>query len=253
MILVTYALVAQLDRVPGYEPGGQRFESSPVQLVKQLYIMPTYSKNSFDIVCFPSGSLGTNAYLIVCKKTNKAALIDAPKDSFLKITRECEKRSCQLEKLILTHSHWDHIAEASLFKLKSYIHPEDAYNLKSPGADKLRSWIAIEPVEPSGLLKEGDVFFIGESCWRVIHTPGHSPGGICLYCEQEGTLISGDTLFKGSLGRIDLPTSEPDRMWPSLKKLSVLPKETHVFPGHGAPTSIGDETWMAHAEQMFGH
>lgn len=215
--------------------------------------MPSYSKNSFDIVCFPSGALGTNAYLIVCKKSNTAALIDAPQDSFLKISREVEKRQCKLEKLILTHSHWDHIAEASLFKLKTYIHPEDAYNLQNPGADKLRSWMAIEPVEPSGFLKEGDVLFIGESCWKVLHTPGHSHGGICLYCEAEQVLISGDTLFKGSMGRIDLPTSEPERMWVSLKKLSLLPNETHVFPGHGSTTTIGAENWMSVAEQMFGH
>ncbi len=252
MILTFFALVAQLDRVPGYEPGGQRFESSPVRFVKQLYKMPTYSKNNIDIICFPSGSLGTNAYLVVCKKTNIAALIDAPQDSFLKITRECQKRFCTLEKLILTHSHWDHIAEASLFKLKSYIHSEDAHNLKNPGADKLKSWISIEAVEPAGYLKEGDNFFIGESLWKVLHTPGHSPGGICLYCEAEGVLISGDTLFKGSLGRVDLPTSEPERMWTSLKKLSILPKETQVFPGHGSPTTIGDENWLAQAEQMFG-
>ncbi|MCE5294384.1 MAG: MBL fold metallo-hydrolase [Chlamydiales bacterium] len=213
--------------------------------------MPSYSKTNIDIVSFPSGALGTNAYLVICKKTNKAALIDAPEDSLLKITRECQKRACTLEKLILTHSHWDHIAEASLYKMPAYIHPEDAYNLKSPGSDKLKSWLSIEGVEPTGYLKEGDVVHIGDSSWEIIHTPGHSPGGICLYCEEEGVLISGDTLFKGSLGRIDLPTSEPERMWPSLKKLSFLPKETQVFPGHGAPTTIGAENWLANAEQIF--
>ncbi len=214
--------------------------------------MPTYSKNTIEIVSFPSGALGTNGYLVICKKTNKAALIDAPQDGFLKITRECEKRSCSLEKLILTHSHWDHIAEASLYKINTYCHPEDAYNLQKPGADNLRSWLAIDPVEPAGFLKEGDCFYIGESYWKVLHTPGHSPGGICLWCEDEKVLISGDTLFKGSLGRIDLPTSEPERMWPSLKKLSHLPPETQVFPGHGAPTSISAENWLSHAQQMFG-
>ncbi len=215
--------------------------------------MPTHSKNNIDIIYSPSGPLGTNAYLIVCKKTNKAALIDAPQDSFLKITRECEKRGCELEKLIFTHSHWDHIIDASLFKVPSYIHTEDAYNLKEPGSDGLSSLVAITPVTPSHLLKDGDVLFIGASKWKVIHTPGHSPGGICLLCEEENVLISGDTLFKGSLGRIDLPTSEPSRMWPSLKKLSLLAKETEVYPGHGLPTSIGAESWLKNAEEFFGH
>ena len=213
--------------------------------------MPSYSKKNIDIVSFPSGALGTNAYLVICKKSNKAALIDAPEDSLIKITRECQKRSCTLEKLIFTHSHWDHIAEASLYKIPSYIHLEDANNLKNPGSDKLKSWLSIEGVEPTGYLKEGDIIHIGDSSWKIIHTPGHSPGGICLYCEEEQVLISGDTLFKGSLGRIDLPTSQPERMWPSLKKLSFLPKETQVFPGHGAPTTIGEENWLANAEQIF--
>ncbi len=210
--------------------------------------MPTYSKNTVDIVSFPSGPLGTNAYLVVFKKTNKAALIDAPQDSFLKINRECEKRGCELEKLIFTHSHWDHITEASLFTLKAYIHAEDAYNLKDPGSDGLRSYIPIQGIEPNQLLKDGDAVFIGDSCWKVIHTPGHSPGGICLFCEEEGVLISGDTLFKGSYGRVDLPTSEPERMWASLKKLSLLPKDVEVYPGHGAPTTIGREDWLKNAE-----
>lgn len=206
--------------------------------------MPTYNKKTLDIVCFPSGSIGTNTYLIVCKNTNKAAVVDAPEDSFLKISRECEKRSCQLEKLILTHSHWDHIAEASLFKLPTYINAEDAYNLQRPGADGLRTHLAIDPVEPRGYLKDGDIFFIGDSIWKVIHTPGHTPGGICLYSEAEGILLSGDTLFRGSYGRVDLPTSHPQRMEASLQKLGELPKETQVFPGHGSLTTIGQEHWL---------
>ena len=115
----------------------------------------------------------------------------------------------------------------------------------------MRSWMAIDGVEPAGLLKEGDTFFIGESHWKVLHTPGHTPGGICLYCEDEQLLISGDTLFKGCMGRLDIPTGEPARMWASLKKLSTLPKETEVFPGHGWPTTIGQENWLANAEQIF--
>ncbi len=214
--------------------------------------MPTYSKNNIDIVAFPSGSLGTNAYLVICKKTQKAALFDAPQDSHLKVLRECQKRACQLEKLILTHSHWDHIAEASLYSLPTYVHPEDAYNIKSPGSDNVRSWLEIEAVHPAGLLKDGDHFFIGDSSWKVIHTPGHTPGGVCFWCEDEKVLISGDTLFKGCMGRVDLPTSEPARMWASLKKLQMLPKQTEVFPGHGSPTTIGAESWLAHAEEMFG-
>ncbi len=214
--------------------------------------MPTFSKENIDLVAFPSGPLGTNAYLIVCKKTNKAALVDAPPDSYIKVKRECEKRGASLEKFILTHSHWDHIAEAYLVSKRPLIHEEDAGNIRSPGSDRVPTWMQIEPVEPIGFVKEGDTFFVGDSSWRVIHTPGHTPGGICLYSENEEMLISGDTLFRGSMGRIDIPTAEPERMWSSLKKLSLLPKETRVFPGHGGPTTIGQEGWLNNAEHYFG-
>ncbi len=214
--------------------------------------MPTFSKENIDLVAFPSGPLGTNAYLIVCKKTNSAALVDAPPDSHLKIARECEKRGLKLETFILTHSHWDHIAEAYLVSKRPLIHQEDAYNLQAPGSDRVPTWMQIEPVEPLGFIKEGDTILVGESSWKVIHTPGHTPGGICLYSQAEEMLISGDTLFRGSMGRIDIPTAEPERMWQSLKKLSLLPQETRVFPGHGGPTTIGNEGWLANAKHYFG-
>jgi len=232
---------------------GHPLRRNDLQKMYKVEIMPTYSKEQIDLVAFPSGPLGTNAYLIVCKKTNKAALVDAPPESIIKVVRECEKRGATLDKFILTHSHWDHIAESSLVSLRPYVHTEDAYNLRAPGSDKVNTWMSIEPVEPLGLIKEGDIIHVGESSWKVIHTPGHTPGGICLYSAEEGMLISGDTLFRGSMGRLDIPTGEPERMWNSLKKLSTLPPETRVFPGHGGTTTIGQEGWLSHAEQYFGH
>ena len=117
---------------------------------------------------------------------------------------------------------------------------------------KIPSWIKIEGITPAALLKDRDIVGIGEINWRVIHTPGHSPGSICFYCPDEELLISGDTLFKGTIGNLELPTGEPERMWPSLQKLSLLPPTVHVFPGHGGPTTIGAESWLKTAKEKFG-
>jgi len=214
--------------------------------------MPHYEKPSFHLICFPSGPIGTNAYLIICKKTKEAALVDAPSDSLLKIQRAVTKHEAHLTQLILTHSHWDHIAEAAKYVVPLLVHSEDADNLTEPGSDGISTWMSIEAVKPTTLLKDQDLIQIGTTCWQVIHTPGHSPGSICLYCEVDKTCLTGDTLFKGSIGRLDLPTGEPERMWPSLKKLALLPSDTHCFPGHGPSTTIGQEPWLISAEEYFG-
>jgi glyoxylase-like metal-dependent hydrolase (beta-lactamase superfamily II) len=93
---------------------------------------------------------------------------------------------------------------------------------------------------------------LGDIVIDVIHLPGHSPGGVGFYLKKQDTLISGDTLFKGSIGRLDLPTSEPEKMWNSLDKLAKLPPKTRVIPGHGDETTIGEESWLANAKHYFG-
>jgi hydroxyacylglutathione hydrolase len=206
------------------------------------------------ILPFPSGPLATNAYLVL--SAGKAAIIDPAPGCTKKVIKTIEERKLTPDCIICTHSHWDHIAEvASLafhYSIPVMIHAKDAYNLMEPGSDKMPGWVQVAAHVPDRLLHEGDKITIGESSWQVIHTPGHTPGGICLYCEQEKVLLSGDTLFKRSIGNISFPTSNAEDMWQSLKKLALLPKETKVFPGHGEPTTIGAESWLDHAEQVFG-
>ena len=245
--ILYYALVAQLDRVPGYEPGGQRFESSPVQF---------FMSNVLEVVPFPSGPYATNSYLAICKDTQESALIDCAPQVTKKILAYLQEHNLKLTKIILTHSHWDHIADAAEIIEKLHIplsvHKEDAYNVIQPGLDGLPGLVSIPAVQPSYELSDGDEFTIGNTHFRVIHTPGHSPGSVCLYCEKEKILFSGDTLFKHSIGNLSLPTAQSERMWPSLQRLAKLPKDTKVFPGHGASTTIGDEKWLANAENIFG-
>ncbi len=94
---------------------------------------------------------------------------------------------------------------------------------------------------PDRLLRDGDIIDIGKIAFRVIHTPGHSPGQICLYSEFEKVLFTGDTLFQGSIGRTDLPGSSEKEMMLSLARLAEFPENVAVYPGHGEPTTIGAE------------
>jgi glyoxylase-like metal-dependent hydrolase (beta-lactamase superfamily II) len=204
---------------------------------------------------FPSGPADTNAYLIGCPTTKKAAVIDVPFDSTELILKRSEDLGLRIEMILLTHSHWDHTAEVAVLKktlnISVYIHQEDAGNLENPGSDQLPLFFPIQAVKPDEYLHEGQVLKLGALEIHVIHTPGHTPGGVCFYLPKESKLFSGDTLFRGTIGNISFPTSRPAMMWKSLKKLSTLPPETIVYPGHGEPTTIKAEQWIADAQQRF--
>lgn len=209
------------------------------------------------IKAIPSGPFETNAYIISSEDSHLALIIDPAPDSSHSIINYLTENNLKPEKIILTHSHWDHIADTADLK-KHYqipvlIHEEDAGNLEVPGSDGLPCWISIEGVKADGFLQDGDVLSVGNMNFSVIHTPGHTPGGICLYNAQDNVLISGDTLFKGSIGNISFPTARPKLMWESLKKLAKLPPNTVVYPGHGPKTTISSESWLPNAEKIFGN
>ena len=204
---------------------------------------------------FSCGPFHTNAILLACEKTNKAAVIDPSLGSTELILKIVEKRGLKIEQILLTHSHWDHIADLSLLKEKTgapvFVHPLDAENVRDPGSDGIPLFVVIRGVEPDGFLEEGKEVLLGKLRIEVIHTPGHSPGSICLYLREQKTLLSGDTLFKGTIGNLHLPTGQAERMWVSLRKLAALPPETKVIPGHGEDTLLSQETWLKNAEQLF--
>ena len=210
------------------------------------------------IQVFPSGPFSTNAYVVACAKTGEAAILDPAPDSSSEIQKYIALKKLKPKKILLTHSHWDHIADVSklkeLFGIPVYVHTLDAPNLLQPGADHLPCWIDIPGVQPDVLLEEGMEVPIGELAFHVLHTPGHSPGSIGFYEPQQQVLFSGDTLFKGTMGNISFPTSQPSLMWTSLKKLAQLPPETRVFPGHGPETTIGIEApWLTDAKKLFDY
>ncbi len=190
---------------------------------------------------FPSGPLSTNAILIGCPRTKRAAIIDPAQGSAELLLEKAEKQGLAVEKMFLTHSHWDHIADAHQIKAPLYVHPLDAKNVEHPGSDGIPLFFPILGVIPAHLYRDGDIVELGELKMEVIHTPGHSPGSVCLYFRSEQTLFSGDTLFKGTFGNLHLPSGQPHLMRSSLDKLAHLPPETRVIPGHGADTTIQNE------------
>lgn len=207
-----------------------------------------------DIFC--SGPFDTNMILLGCSATKKAAVFDVPFESTRKLMPRLKQHGLALEKILLTHSHWDHIAEVKALKqelnIPVYVHEADAGNLEHPGTDGLPLFFSLEGVKPDGYLRDGETIFVGKLKIKIIHTPGHSPGSVCFYLESEKLLISGDTLFRGTIGNLSFPTSRPELMWHSLKKLAALPVDTKVIPGHGGTTTIGAESWIAEAQKRFG-
>lgn len=195
---------------------------------------------------FPLGPISTNAILLTEKEGKRAWLFDAPPGAFPFLEKRLEELS--LEKIFLTHSHWDHIADIAPIAEKTgapvYVHVEDAGNMRSPGTDGLRPSPKIRGVAALQEIVGGEEFFFGTARMVVLHTPGHSRGSVCYHFPEEKLLIAGDTLFRGSYGRLDLATSVPEKMKGSLSLLSQLPPDTRVVSGHGDETTVAEERWL---------
>ena len=190
--------------------------------------------------------MGINCYVVQDKKTKETMIID-PGNVSDELIQILDAMEVKMKYILLTHCHGDHIGGVSKIKEKYggqiLIHRKDAEGLKDININ-LSTHIGLEPViiEEDARLDDGDLIHLGDLEFKVIHTPGHTAGSISLYCKEKNMVFSGDTLFRGAWGRVDLPTSSFEDIMKSINnKLLVLPDDTIVYPGHGIPTKIAEE------------
>ena len=203
----------------------------------------------------PGAPLETNCYLVADSAAGEAVIIDAPKQVAEVMMRLAGELRVSVREIICTHGHWDHTM--GLPELMSATgapvacHALDEEMLEHPTFAPFNLPFTLTPVTPDRLLAEGDEVRVGAHRFTVLHTPGHTPGCLCLYAPEDGVLFSGDTLFIGACGRMDFPGGDVEQMVQSLQRLRALPAATKVYPGHGGDTTIGQEAgWMARAEEM---
>lgn len=191
------------------------------------------------------GMVSTNCYMIQNEETKELIFVD-PADSADTLSRHVGKMEGKPVAILLTHGHFDHILAADdlrkRYDIPVYVHELDEEVLEKPSLNLSGNWAAAYSMKADNLVKEGDVLNIAGFEIKVMHTPGHTQGSCCYYFPEQQLLVSGDTLFAQSYGRVDFPTSSPSDMRNSIKRLlAELPDETGVLPGHEMTTSIGME------------
>ena len=192
---------------------------------------------------FSVGDLGTNCYLIADETTKECILIDTG-DVSPQLDFYLEEQKLTVKYIVFTHGHFDHTDGVNYyhdkFGCEIMIHSADAEALTDVNSVYSLGYSnRIIPIKPDKLLRDGDVIKFGVCEFEVIHTPGHTLGGICLY--GNGVLISGDTIFYRSVGRTDFWGGKFETLQESILKLYKLPDDTVVYPGHGDNTTIGEE------------
>lgn len=189
------------------------------------------------------GPFQENSYLVVDEAAGKAVLVD-PGDEAPRIIRMAKNAGVEPEAIWLTHAHLDHVGAVDALRrewsVPVYMHDAELVNLnRVPDAARKYGLTMPRPADPEKKLADGDVMSVGSLRFTVHHTPGHAPGHVVFL--GEGVMIGGDLLFAGSIGRTDFPFCDPADMEKSLAHVSTFDRDTVVYPGHGTPTTIGDE------------
>ena len=200
------------------------------------------------IKTFARNSMGQNIYLYYNKLTGTGVLIDAGANEAdcSDIAAFLQEKGITVNAILLTHGHFDHIIAADELRALTgaplYCHAlektmleDHELNLSTMIKKKLQ-------VTPDKTLQDGEVLRFGDVTFEVLHTPGHTPGGVCYYDRDNGNLFTGDTLFRESVGRTDLPGGNSKTLKKSIaEKLLTLPGSTNVYPGHGPSSTVGHE------------
>jgi len=193
------------------------------------------------------GSMGVCCYIIGCAKTGRGAVVD-PGGGEKKVLATVKDLGLTIDYILATHGHPDHVCGNRIIQeatgAKIVMHEDDAAFFFKKEIQNYFSMLGLEQSPPVDItVKDGDILAIGDEQVRIIHTPGHTPGGICLYNPPD--LITGDTLFVGGIGRTDFPGGSHQQLIDSiLGRLMILPEDTIVWPGHGyggSRSTLGEE------------
>lgn len=194
------------------------------------------------IKTFTEPPIENNNYLIIDEISKEAALVDCSDNILNDIKPVLEEYNAKLKYILLTHGHFDHITGLDVeHETEVYMHSGD-----SEWIERLNEYLPMVGLPPMNepeinkYLNDKDILMLGENEIKVIHTPGHTQGGVCFLIGEN--LFSGDTIFRESIGRCDLPGGKFDQILESIKnKIFTLPNETVIYPGHGSKTTVAWE------------
>lgn len=201
-----------------------------------------------NIHALPAGPLPTNAYLLTDPKRGEAILIDAPGGVWEEVEPILTAEKCRLVELWITHGHWDHmqggaeVVRATGARVRA--HPADRALIETPQvmSSFLEPGMVVEPLKIDATLKQGDGLPALGTHAEVRHVPGHCPGNVLFYFPDIRSAFVGDALFRGSVGRADLPGGDFATLAASIRgQIYTLPDDTVVYPGHGPDTTVGEE------------
>jgi glyoxylase-like metal-dependent hydrolase (beta-lactamase superfamily II) len=201
--------------------------------------------DSIIIESLTVGPIQTNVYVVGCPETRSGAIVDAGGNA-AGLLELAERHELAIEKILQTHAHIDHVAAIPQVRAEIdapiYLHPDDDQLWQMAPQQGQMFGIKVDPLPAyDHELADGDMIEIGELQAEVMLLPGHSPGSVAFYFADDSVVISGDVLFAGSIGRVDLPGSDRNAMKKSLERIAQLPDDTRVLSGHGPETSIGRE------------
>lgn len=202
------------------------------------------SGDALRVYVMEVGPLMVNAYIVEDPPSKKAVVVD-PGDDGEAILSEIGARGLAVEKILLTHGHFDHVGAVRLLRAKTgapvHLHADDAGRMATARRQGLMFGLSVEDPPPADVLVgEGDRIAFAGGEFLVAHTPGHTPG--CVSYLRGGMAFVGDLVFAGSIGRTDLPGGSHERLLRSVReKIFVLPDDTVIFPGHGPSTTVGRE------------
>jgi len=195
------------------------------------------------IAGFAAGPFQTNCYVVA--NGDRAFVIDPGLGAHEAVSQMAQEQGLNVEAVVLTHGHIDHIRDAAAFGVETFVHPADAFMLLrgegvSEQARQLYDASAMPPIDNPTPLEDGQTLTVAGVDLRIVHAPGHSPG--CVMLVADDVVFSGDVLFRGSIGRTDLPDSDPAQMQDSLRgPVWDLDDELQVLPGHGPATTVAQE------------